>query len=146
MYWSIKRLAATVRYWLPAALLIVVAANQFRLATTESLSPWSGGGFGMFSSTDSPGRRHLHAFVLNEAIRKEVVIPPQMAESVRRATTLPRRERLSELAAEFALLESRGRIRWDAVELQVWAVDYEPGSLAPSGRLVRKERFDVEPD
>lgn len=145
MYRLIKRLAATVRYWLPAALLIVVAANQLRLATTESLSPWSGGGFGMFSSTDSPGRRHLHAFVLNDAIKREVAIPPQMAESVRRATTLPSKPRLGSLAAEFALLESHGRIRWDEVELQVWAVDYEPGSLAPGGRLVSKERFDIAP-
>ena len=145
MYRLIKRLAATVRYWLPATLLIVVAANQLRLATTQSLSPWSGGGFGMFSSTDSPGHRHLHAFVLNEAIKREVAIPPQMAESVRRATTLPSGRRLGALAAEFALLESRGTIRWDEVELQVWAVDYEPGSLMPGGRLVSKERFDIAP-
>lgn len=145
VYRLIKRLVATVRYWLPAALLIVVAANQLRLAMTESLSPWSGGGFGMFSSTDSPGHRHLHAFVLNEAIKREVLIPSDLRENVRRATTLPSRLRLGSLAAELASLESRGIIRWDEVELQVWAVDYESGSLAPSGRLVRKERFDIAP-
>lgn len=140
----ISRLAATVRYWLPALLLTLVASNQLRLATTEGLSPWSGGGFGMFSSTDSPGRRHLHALVQNESIRREVALPADLEETVRRATTLPNRRRLGRLAAELAALESRGPIRWDEIELQVWAADYDRRSLAPDGRLVRTERFTLE--
>ena len=140
----ISRLAATVRYWLPALLLTLVASNQLRLATTKGLSPWSGGGFGMFSSTDSPGRRHLHALVQNESIRREVALPADLEETVRRATTLPNRRRLGRLAAELAALESRGPIRWDEIELQVWAADYGRRSLAPDGRLVRTERFTLE--
>lgn len=140
----IRRLAATVRYWLPAALLTLVATNQLRLAATEGLSPWSGGGFGMFSSTDSPGQRHLHAFVQNAGIRREVALPADLAETVRRATTLPSRRRLSGLAAELAELESRGSVRWDEIDLQVWAIDHDPRTLVPRGRLVRIERFDLD--
>lgn len=140
----IRRLAATVRYWLPAALLTLVATNQLRLAATEGLSPWSGGGFGMFSSTDSPGQRHLHAFVQNAGIRREVALPADLAETVRRATTLPSRRRLSGLAAELAELESGGSVRWDEIDLQVWAIDHDPRTLAPRGRLVRIERFDLD--
>lgn len=140
----IRRLAATVRYWLPAALLTLVATNQLRLAATEGLSPWSGGGFGMFSSTDSPGQRHLHAFVQNAGIRREVALPADLAETVRRATTLPSRRRLSSLAAELAELESRGSVRWDEIDLQVWAIDHDPRTLTPRGRLVRIERFDLD--
>jgi len=140
----ISRLAATVRYWLPALLLTLVASNQLRLATTEGLSPWSGGGFGMFSSTDSPGRRHLHALVQNASIRREIALPADLEETVRRATTLPSRRRLGRLAAKLAALESRGPIRWDEIELQVWAADHDRRSLAPDGRLVRTERFTLE--
>ena len=97
----------------------------------------------MFSSTDAPGSRHLHGFVENEGIRREVAIPVDLADSVRRATTLPTRQRLGALAAEIALRESGGAIRWDEIELQVWATDYDPDSLLPTGRLLRKERFEI---
>ena len=40
-------------------LLVLVALNQIRLAHTSWLSPWKGGGFGMFSSTDDPGQRFI---------------------------------------------------------------------------------------
>lgn len=145
VYALIGRAVSTACYWLPALLLVAVATNQLRLAGSASLSPWSGGGFGMFSSVDSPGHRHLHAFVLNEDIRREVALPRDMKETVLRATTLPTPERLGALATELALLESGGTIRWEEIELQVWTVDYNAGSLSPSGRLVRKERFDIAP-
>ena len=47
-------------WFLPSALLILVAVNQVWLAYSEDLSPWKGGGFGMFASTDTSGARHLH--------------------------------------------------------------------------------------
>ena len=141
----IGRIAASACYWLPATLLVAVASNQLRLVETASLSPWSGCGFGMFSSIDSPGHRHLHAFVLNDDIRREVAWPRDMKETVLRATTLPTPQRLAALATELARLESGGPIRWDAIELQVWTVDYQPDGLSPSGRLVVKERFDLAP-
>jgi hypothetical protein len=42
---------------LPVSLLVVVAGAQVTLATTAGLSPWKGGGFGMFATTDDAGRR-----------------------------------------------------------------------------------------
>lgn len=35
---------------IPAILLSIVAAAQVRLTRTEQLTPWKGGGFGMFST------------------------------------------------------------------------------------------------
>jgi hypothetical protein len=137
------RLLTTLACWLPACVLVLVAANQHRLAHTEDISPWSGGGFGMFSSTDAPNNRHLHAFVQNEGIRREVAIPAELEVAVRRATTLPTRRRLERLGEQLASLESDGRIRWDEIELQVWALTYEPETLLPAGRLVKRERFPI---
>ena len=136
-------LSGPVALWLPAVLLATVAMNQLRLAHTESLSPWSGGGFGMFSTTDSPDNRHLHAVVQNESIRREVAIPKALATETLRVTTLPTRKRLGALAAELALIESDGLIVWDEIEVQVWVVEYQAGSLAPHGRLLTKERFTI---
>lgn len=142
----IRRLLPAAAVWLPALLLVLVAANQFRLAHGENLSPWSGGGFGMFSSTDAPNNRHLHAFVQNEGIRREVAVPARLEVAVRRATTLPTRRRLEKLGEELASLEAGGRIRWDEIELQVWALTYDPDTLLPEGRLVKRERFPVAAD
>lgn len=43
--------------FLPPLLLVAVALVQLGLAHTTSLSPWKMGGFGMFSTSDSPGFR-----------------------------------------------------------------------------------------
>jgi hypothetical protein len=139
----LRRLVAASPHWLPAAVLVVVALNQWRLAFTESLSSWSGGGFGMFSSTDGPGNRHLHVFVQNDGIRRDVFIPAHLDEQALRVTTLPTTDSLRSLAAELAALEAGGQIIWDEIEIQVWAVDYTPQTLAPVGRLLKKERFNI---
>lgn len=52
--------------FLPPLLLVVVAVAQFGLANTTFLSPWKLGGFGMFSTTDSPGFRVLRIQVETE--------------------------------------------------------------------------------
>ena len=44
------------RALLPVALLMAVATVQVILATAAGLTPWKGGGFGMFSTTDDGGR------------------------------------------------------------------------------------------
>lgn len=43
----------------PVAIMCLVAAVQVYLATAHHLSPWKGGGFGMFASTDDPGSRFI---------------------------------------------------------------------------------------
>lgn len=44
---------------IPAVLLVAVAVCQVTAARTNTLSPWKGGGFGMFASIDSPISRTL---------------------------------------------------------------------------------------
>jgi hypothetical protein len=43
--------------WLAPGLLMAVAVMQLFLAWNRDLSPWKGGGFGMFSSVDAPSMR-----------------------------------------------------------------------------------------
>ena len=126
---------------LPPLLLVAVALNQLRLSATESLSPWSGGGFGMFASTDSPGSRHLHVYVHNAGVRKEIAFPASLQTQVLRATTLPSRYRLEQLARAVAVAESGSSFSWDEIVVEVWANDYQPDTLMPLAGLLREERF-----
>ena len=43
-------------------LLVAVATNQVRLATTADLTPWLGGGFGMFASPDRVDHRAMRGY------------------------------------------------------------------------------------
>ena len=49
-------------------------ALQVTLARTAGLSPWKGGGFGMFSTTDDAGRRHVRVFVSAPERSEEIAI------------------------------------------------------------------------
>jgi hypothetical protein len=127
---------------LPILILVVVAGNQHRLAHTRDLSPWSGGGFGMFASVDSPNGRHLHAYVQNTGVRKEIVFPPDLADEVLRAAVLPTDYQLSRLVDSIATLEADSPFEWDEAVIEVFSVRYDTRSLTPEGVLLRTARFE----
>jgi hypothetical protein len=121
----------------PSALLVLVACHQIVLAHTAGLSPWSGGGFGMFSSTDAGGRRHLHAFVLRPGLRREVQPPQSLAERVQKTLTLPNESNLRALAAKIAEVPTPDYGPPTAVEIQVWHTRFDPQTLTPAGYILR---------
>ena len=123
---------------LPVALLIVVALVQIVLARSEALSPWSGGGFGMFSTLDHGSRRHLHAFVLRPGMRREVVFPNSLAEEVARALALPTEARLEDIARALALTPTPDHGPASAVQIQVWHTRFDPETLTPASRILRE--------
>ena len=127
---------------LPALLLVLVALNQVRLATTEALSPWSGGGFGMFASVDSPPSRHLQVYVQNEDVRKEIAFPPVMADQALRARALPSEQHLTALAAAVVPMEAGAAFDWHEIIVEVWSTHYDPVTLQPRRELLRRQRFD----
>jgi hypothetical protein len=52
--------------WLAPGILAGVACAQLAAAHLGPLSPWKGGGFGMFSTVDGPGMRTLQAEGIDE--------------------------------------------------------------------------------
>ena len=56
-----RRPADILLQWVVPILLMGLAVNQIRLALTHNLSPWKGGGFGMFAVIDQPKGRALTA-------------------------------------------------------------------------------------
>lgn len=86
------------RGWIVPAILATVAALQFCAAQMGGLSAWKGGGFGMFSTVDSPGSRFLRVALLTGGSRVLVPVPRELARAASEARTWPTEARLAALA------------------------------------------------
>ncbi len=131
-------------WYLPSLLLLIVAGNQLRLVATAALSPWWGGGFGMFATADAWATRHLHIFAIRSGVRRELAIPPSLRKEAERALTLPSDARLQVFARPFIDVPTPDEGSLEAIELQVWATQFDPDTLAPSSAPIRF--FTVRPD
>ena len=65
---------------LPAILLAAVALHQLYAVRAHDLTPWKGGGFGMFASTDVGPARRLEVWLLRGASSVRVQIPEELRE------------------------------------------------------------------
>ncbi len=119
----------------PAILLLVVASHQLYLSAAVGLSAWSGGGFGMFSTTDAGATRHLHVYLLRPGIEREVQIPGALKDLARRTLTLPSDANLRALAIELAELPTPDHGAATGVRIQVWRTRFDPDTLAPIGEI-----------
>jgi hypothetical protein len=88
--------------WGPPLLLCAIACLQIYLAMTKSLSPWKGGGFGMFSTVDSPDARFLRIYLINGSQETPVLVPDSLKVLGREAQTIPSQALLSRLAERMA--------------------------------------------
>jgi len=134
----------TWRVALPVGLLLAVAALQLTLARTAGLSPWKGGGFGMFSTTDDAGRRRVRVFVSAPERSEELAIPPSLQDLASRAAVLPTDAALSRLARGVVARETRYHRPVETVRIETWRVEYETRTLAASHRRMRDFVYRVD--
>jgi hypothetical protein len=127
------------RWWwyLPSVVLIGVACHQIWLTRSAKLTPWSGGGFGMFSTIDGWGNRYPRVFAIRPGIRRELEIPPALQEVTRRVRAFPSGANLRALAAALVDTPTPDAGPLQAIEIQMWSTDYDPVTLAPTGSLLR---------
>lgn len=114
---------------MPALALALVAANQIRLARTTPLSPWKGGGFGMFSTTDAPGSRRLKIVVHAIDGSRAVEVPARLVRLAARAVVLPDATRLERLARALARHERSAGVEVERIELEVRGRRHAPATL-----------------
>lgn len=88
--------------YIAPGLLLSVFVLQFFLVFRLNLSPWKGGGFGMFSTAESPGSRVVRAYLKNGSQRIPIIIPAEFTALEREIRTFPRTETLHELAQKMA--------------------------------------------
>ena len=110
---------------------------QIGLALGAHLSPWLGGGFGMFASTDTWGRREVAAVAVREGLRRTLEPMNDAPGAARRAAALPSVAQLRALARELAALPSPDEAPLLAIELRVWRVRFERETLTPHRVLLR---------
>jgi hypothetical protein len=141
---AVLNMRAAWRIWLPVSLLLGVAAVQVTLARAALLSPWKGGGFGMFSTTDDGGRRHVRVFVSAPERSEEMAISPSLEDAARRAAVWPTDAALTHLAQLVIAREGRYERPVDTVRIETWRIDYAPDTLAATSRLIREFAYRVD--
>jgi hypothetical protein len=129
---------------LPVALLVSVACAQIVLTRTDGLSPWKGGGFGMFSTTDDSGRRRVRVFVSAPDRSEEIAITPSLEDAAVRAAVLPSDGRLTRLARRVIERERRYHRSVQTVRIEAWRIVYAPGTLAATPNLTRDFTYRVD--
>lgn len=122
-----------------------MALHQLWLVEREGLSAWCGGGFGMFSTTDGWGARHLHAVALGPAFRSGLEVPEELEEEAERALALPTEARLVALARALAERAPHDLEPPEAIRIDVFARRHDPETLAPHGELLRSVELLLEP-
>lgn len=136
--------AGRERPWLPwvaPVLLVVLAISQLVLTRTAALSPWKGGGFGMFSTNDHAGFRSVRAYALEAGSERRLEIPGELGRLNRRLRHLPDREGLLSLARE--LIPEAGDAR--AIRVEVWTTRFAAADLQPEQRELSSAVLELEP-
>jgi hypothetical protein len=122
---------------LPPVLLAVVASVQIVLARTADLTPWKGGGFGMFSTLDHGAYRGIDVVVDAPDRSETIEIPASLAADAARAAALPSDWLLRRLAEKIAARERRYGRPVARVTLTAWRTDFDPATLRANERPLR---------
>ncbi len=131
------------RVWLPAVLLCVVAIIQIVLAKTVDLSPWKGGGFGMFATIDGSANRHTRIFVEAPGRSEELEIAPSQERWAARTKLFPSEPMFIRLAKTVAAREKRYGRPVERVRLEVWRAEFNE-YLEATDRPLRTFIWDVD--
>jgi hypothetical protein len=120
----------------PPALLALVACGQIALTRFTALTPWKGGGFGMFSTADGASNRRTRVFVTGPERSEELEVPPSLAEGAAACEAFPTERCLAGLARRLVERERRQGRPVSSVRLQVWRTEFAPITLEPRRRLL----------
>jgi hypothetical protein len=125
---------------LPPALLALLGVVQIALAFGAGLSPWKGGGFGMFASTDHGGFREVRVLAETAEGEQRVPIPPEHQRAARRAREMPSAAALRALGRALA-----GEAPGAALRIEVRRLVFDPSDLRPVWRPLAQLRLEPAP-
>lgn len=127
----------------PVLLLCLVAAVQFALTNTVQMAPWKGGGFGMFSTTDSAASRRVRLTAEGPDGSRSIPIPSALQAAAFRAEAFPSEDRLREIGRRAAALETRAGRPVHRVLVEVVRVRHDTEDLAPTTERIREVVVDL---
>ncbi len=123
---------------IPAILLLLISGFQIVLAKKSYLTPWKGGGFGMFSTTDGNMFRSLRVFVSAPNRSEELLLRGNLEDLALRVQMYPGDVMLRKLATAVMKDQEKRNLPADLIEIDVWRVDFDKGSLFPRAKLMRR--------
>ena len=124
-------------------MLVVVATMQVVMARTAGLTPWKGGGFGMFSTLDHGAYRGVDILLEAPERSESQHVPPSLEELAARAANCPSEWLLRELAEGLVARERRYDLPVTTVTLTVWRTRFDPSTLAASEAPLRTFVYQV---
>jgi hypothetical protein len=108
-------------------LLFVLALAQIVGFAAVGLSPWKGGGFGMFATLDHGGFRRVRVLELAAGGERAVAVPEELERLQRHVREVPRAANLRRLGEALrARAPALGALR-----VEVWRTEFAPGDLEP---------------
>ena len=128
---------------LAPALLVAVASSQIALSRTVDLTPWKGGGFGMFATLDTPAIGASTSSSTRPIESEALQVPASIELVVARAAACPADGMLRAVAEAVVARERRYRRPVSRVTLTFWRADFDSATLRPSERPVRTFVYDV---
>ena len=116
------------------ALLAALALAQIAGWQACGLSPWKGGGFGMFATSDNGAFRSVRVVELAAGGERPVALPGELDRLRRHVREVPSAPNLRRLAEALrARAPSLGTLR-----VEVWRTEFAHDDLAPHAVLVAR--------
>ncbi len=115
------------------------------LSGVVHLTPWKGGGFGMFSTLDHAPFRGVDIVVEGPERSEAIEIPGSLEVIAARAVSCPSDWLLRKLGAAVVARERRHDRPVSRVRLTVWGTHHDPVTLAASERTIRSFVYEPPP-
>lgn len=122
---------------LPSALLLLTFGMQILWVHAFWLTPWKGGGFGMFSTLDHGAFRRVSVVVEAPDRSETIDVAPSLEELEARVVACPSDRFLTALGAAVAARERRYDRPITSVRLTVLRTEFDRITLQPSERTLR---------
>jgi hypothetical protein len=125
---------------LPSALLVALALAQIALAFGAGLSPWKGGGFGMFATNDQGAFRSVRVFEIRAGEERRLVVPAELRRAELRTREFPSAGALRRFAAAMAAATDGA----PSLRVEVWLTEFD-AALRPSRRKLAEAGLEAAP-
>ena len=125
--------------WLAPGLSGTVAVLQIAAVCLSQLTPWKGGGFGMFSTVDSADARFVKVYVRTATDEWSGGWPPPEAEAIRKLQAAPTKSDLERLASRLS------RAVWVDGDAGPGQTSPPPGSSRRAVRALMPDEAGADP-
>jgi hypothetical protein len=129
---------------IPAAAMLSLALVQVWLVQSAQLSPWKGGGFGMFASTDGGQNRRVRIYLI-DGVSEQSATPGSLGlkKLAQQAGTMPTPGMLERLAREVGEQARKQDHVVDRVRVEVWRREFAKVTLAPEQVLLAEATVEL---